>query len=133
MILFSFSGVLPIHILTQGIINMATAAAAQIEYSIYTFDMPVPGKEQSKWNKHNTLTDMDKAIGEAKELLGTKKFMKIEVKKKFVDEKTGRAVDMTLKTFELAPKKDFGVAIAVMVALLLGALAFGASFYFTQG
>lgn len=112
---------------------MATAAAAQIEYSIYTFDMPVPGKEQGKWNKHNTLTDMDKAIGEAKELLGTKKFMKIEVKKKFVDEKTGRAVDMTLKTFELAPKKDFGVAIAIMVALLLGAVAFGASFYFTQG
>lgn len=104
--------------------------AAQIEYSIYTFDMP-KGKQkgQSKWQKHATLDDMIKAMAEAQNLYESEKYQKIEVKKKFFDQKKNRIVDMTLKVYECAPKKDFSTMIAIGFALFCGAGAFAASFF----
>ncbi len=112
---------------------MAQAQAAQIEYTIYTFDMPKPNqKGENSWKKHATLDDMTKAMTEAESLHETKKFHKIEVKKKFFDQKANRAVDMTLKTFETAPKKDYTIAIAGVLAILGGGAAFAACFFLTQ-
>jgi tRNA U38,U39,U40 pseudouridine synthase TruA len=106
--------------------------AAQIEYTIYTFDMPVSGKGENAWKKHASLEDMDKAIKEAEGLHQTKKYQKIEVKKKFFDQKKNRTVDMTLKVFESKPKKDRTIVIAILVAVIGGALAFATSFFLTQ-
>ncbi len=112
---------------------MAQAQAAQIEYTIYTFDMPVPKqKGDNSWKKHATLDDMGKAMSEAESLLESKKFQKIEVKKKFFDQKKNRVVDMTLKIFETSPKKDYTVLIAVFMALIGGLAAFAACFFFTK-
>ena len=104
--------------------------AAQIEYSIYTFDMPKPKqKGQTKWQKHATLDDMIKAMAQAQSLYESEKFQKIEVKKKFFDQKKNRTVDMTLKVFECTPKKDHSTAIAIGFALFCGVGAFAASFF----
>ena len=110
----------------------ATAApAAQIEYSIYTFDMPNDGqKDESKWQKHATLDDMIKAMAEAQNLYDSEKYQKIEVKKKFFDQKKNRQVDMTLKVYERTPKKDYSTAVAIIFALFCGVGAFAASFFF---
>jgi len=108
-------------------------AAAQIEYTIYTFDMPSPKqKGDNSWKKHATLEDMSKAMQEAENLHQTQKFQKIEVKKKFFDQKKNRIVDMTLKVFESQPKKDYTIAIALVLALILGVGAFAASFFLTK-
>lgn len=113
---------------------MAVAAsspqAAQIEYSIYTFDMPSDKqKGQSKWQKHSTLDDMARAMAEAQNLYESAKFQKIEVKQKFFDQKKNRTVDMTLKVYERAVKKDHSTAIAIGFALFCGVGAFLASFF----
>ena len=113
---------------------MAQAQAAQIEYTIYTFDMPSPNqKGDNSWKKHSTLEDMMKAMNEAQSLHETQKFQKIEVKKKFFDQKKNRVVDMTLKVFETTPKKDYTLIIAAIAAVLLGGAAFAASFFLTAG
>lgn len=107
--------------------------AAQIEYSIYTYDMPSPGqKGQGKWQKHTTLDDMIKAMVQAQTLHDSEKYQKIEVKKKFFDQKKNRVVDMTLKVFERDVKKDYSTMIAIVFALVCGAGAFAASFFFTS-
>lgn len=112
---------------------MAQAQTAQIEYTIYTFDMPVPKqKGDNSWKKHATLEDMAKAMTEAETLHQTQKFQKIEVKKKFFDQKKNRVVDMTLKIFETTPKKDYTFAIAIFMALLGGLGAFAACFFLTH-
>lgn len=113
---------------------MAQAPAAQIEYTIYTFDMPTPKqKGENSWQKHATLDDMAKAMGDAEELHLTQKYHKVEVKKKFFDQKKNRTVDMTLKVFENKVKKDHTILIVVIAALVCGIGAFAASFFLTQG
>lgn len=110
------------------------AASAGIEYTVYTYDMPSPKqKGDSSWKKHATLDDMVKAMAEAENLYGTQKFQKIEVKKKFFDQKKNRVVDMTLKTYELKPKKDYTFVLVAVLAVLGGIGAFVASFFLTQG
>ncbi|HEU4839339.1 MAG TPA: hypothetical protein VFS88_08015 [Micavibrio sp.] len=112
---------------------MAQAQSAGIEYTIYTFDMPTPKqKGENSWKKHATLEDMTKAMSEAESLLQTQKFQKIEVKKKFFDQKKNRIVDMTLKVFETTPKKDYTILIVSILAVLGALGAFAASFFLTQ-
>ena len=89
-------------------------------------------KGDNSWKKHATLEDMGKAMSEAENLHQTQKFQKVEVKKKFFDQKKNRTVDMTLKIFEANPKKDYTVLIAVILAVLGGAGAFAASFFLTH-
>lgn len=111
----------------------AAAPAAQIEYSIYTFDMP-KGKQkgQNKWQKHATIEDMDKALNEAQALYDSAQFQKIEVKKKFFDAKTNRNIDMTLKIYERKPKKDFTAILVMAFAVLCGVGAFALTYFLGQ-
>lgn len=111
---------------------MAQAQAAQIEYTIYTFDMPKTKKADSSWKKHSTLDDMGRAINEAESLHQSQKYQKIEVKKKFFDQKKNRVVDMTLKIYESKPRKDNTVLFAALVAIVGSAAAFAASFFLTH-
>ncbi len=112
---------------------MTQAQAAGIEYTIYTFEMPASKqKGENSWKKHSTMEDMSKAMQQAEALHISRKFQKIEVKKKFFDQKKNRTVDMTLKIFESAPKKDRTIIIAVAMAILAGLGAFAASFFLTK-
>ncbi len=80
---------------------MAQAQAETIEYTIYTFDRPAPETPPThSWKRHATLADMQQAMIEAAQLHRTQKFQKIEVKKKFFDEKQNRKIAMTLKVYE---------------------------------
>ncbi len=113
---------------------MTQAQTAQIEYTIYTFDMPTPKqKGQNSWKKHSTSMDMGKVMVEAENLHQTQKFQKVEVKKKFFDQKKNRTVDMTLKIFETAPKKDFTTILLILLGIVGCGGAFAASFFLTKG
>lgn len=113
--------------------TQAQLQSAGIEYTIYTYDMPkAKQKSDNSWKKHATLEDMGKAMNEAETLHQTQKFQKIEVKKKFFDQKKNRTVDMTLKIFESNPKKDYTIVIVACMAILCGIGAFAASFFLTQ-
>ena len=113
---------------------MAQAPAAQIEYTIYTFDMPSPKqKGDNNWKKHSSGDDMGKAMIEAESLHQSQKYQKIEVKKKFFDQKKNRTVDMTLKTFEIKPKKDYTMLFLILLAIFGTGGAFALSFFLTKG
>ena len=112
---------------------MSQAQTAGIEYTIYTFDMPTAKqKSDNSWKKHATLEDMGKAMAEAENLHQSQKFQKVEVKKKFFDQKKNRTVDMTLKVFEANPKKDYTILLVSLLAVICGIGAFAASFFLTH-
>jgi hypothetical protein len=112
---------------------MTQAQAAQIEYTIYTFDMPMAKqKGDNSWKKHATLDDMGKAMNEAESLHQSQKYQKIEVKKKFFDQKKNRVVDMTLKIYESTPKKDYTTVLLVLLAVAGSVGAFALSFFLTK-
>jgi len=113
---------------------MSQAQAAQIEYTIYTFDMAnAKQKGDNSWKKHSSLDDMTKAMSEAENLHQSRKYQKIEVKKKFFDQKKNRTVDMTLKIFESTPKKDYTTLFLILLAVLGTGGAFALSFFLTKG
>lgn len=112
---------------------MTQAPAAQIEYTIYTFDMPQPKqKGDNSWKKHSSLVDMGRAMSEAENLHQSRKYQKIEVKKKFFDQKKNRTVDMTLKTFESTPRRNYKTLLLFLFAILGAIGAFAASFFMTK-
>ncbi len=93
--------------------------ASPIEYTIYTFDRPIANQRGGHtWKKHVTIPDMHMALLEAQTLYQTRKFQKIEIKKKFFDEKKNRAVDMTLKTYESTPRRSYRPYILGFLAVL---------------
>lgn len=117
--------------MTQSTGSLSTSAVPAIEYAVYTFDLPVDGKPHSRWNRHAITDDLSHAMAEAKSLLGTRRFMKVEVKKKFIDVKTRQPVDMTLKTLTLSPAGDMQtkgtIAVLAIFAFIL-AMAVRGSF-----
>lgn len=113
---------------------MAQAPSAKIEYNIYTFDIPSgKSKGQSQWKLSATLSDMNEAMSQAEKLLLSTKYEKVEVKKKFFDEKKNRAVDLTLKTYEYKSDAYLDLIIIILGAIAAGMVAFALAYFLTLG
>ncbi len=113
---------------------MAQSSSAQIEYNIYTFDMPKGKKKgEAKWKLNKTLNDMNTAMKMAESLHDSKQYHKVEVKQKFFDEKKNRMVDMTLKSFEQKPNGNMAVYVALLVSVAAGVAAFAATLHLASG
>lgn len=104
-------------------------AEAGIEYSVYVFHDPKSKKAQSKWEKVEVTNNMDKAMKSAEDLIEKRVYPKVEVKKKFFDEKNNRTVDITLKVLEGKVKRSMGTIDWVLIAIICGALAFGITYF----
>lgn len=103
-----------------------------ITYTVYTHDWPKEGQTSGAWEQKQSTTDMDKALREAESLHGSGKYQKVEVKKKYVEEKTGRAIDITLRTFEGKAKMKIGAGLIAVFAVLCGFAAFGITYVVAQ-
>ncbi|MBN8520624.1 MAG: hypothetical protein J0L77_01830 [Alphaproteobacteria bacterium] len=73
-----------------------------VEYAIYTYDLPAEGRTHSRWNRHDTFTDLDNACRSARHLMKTRLYSKVEIKKKSFDFSQQKKTDITLKTYELS-------------------------------
>lgn len=111
---------------------MAQSQQSQIDYTIYSTEMPGAGQSPGAAQAGEQTSDMDKALKNAEQLFSTGKFLKVEVKKKYTEEKTGRQIEITLKVFEGKVKKDRSVLILSIVAVLAGAGAFSGAYFLTK-
>lgn len=97
-----------------------------IEYSVYVYHHPVNKKEgQNDWEMLDQTTNMDEAMKMAEGYQESGDYQKIEVKKKYFDEKNNRKIDMTLKVLENNPKQAIGFGLWVALAAAAGIGAFG--------
>ncbi len=111
---------------------MAQSQQSQIDYTIYSTDMPSAGQPPGAAQAGEQTSDMDKALKSAEQLFATGKFLKVEVKKKYTEEKTGRQIEITLKMFEGKAKKDRSALILSIVAVLAGAGTFAGTYFLTK-
>lgn len=102
--------------------------SSEITYTVYGVEMPPAGKPAGAEQTVNATSDMDGAIKQAEALFGSGKYLTIDVKKKYAEEKTGRIIEIPLRRWEGKIKKDFGVALFLILALLAGGAAFGLTF-----
>lgn len=103
-------------------------SSSEIVYTIYGIDMPPAGKPPGAEQPLNAVNDMESAIKQAESLFESGKYLSIDVKKKYAEEKTGRTIEMSLRRWEGKPKKDFGVVLFLILAIVAGAAAFGLTF-----
>lgn len=111
---------------------MAQSQQSQIFYTIYSTDMPSAGQPPGAAQAGEQTSDMDKALKSAEQLFVTGKFLKVEVKKKYTEEKTGRQIEITLKMFEGKAKKDRSALIFSIIAILAGAGTFSGTYLLTK-
>lgn len=111
--------------------QMVALSAAPVEYTIYTFDFPQEGqRRQSRWQRYAALADEDLALAQAQILSDTKKYHRIEVKKKYFDSRSGQAIDMTLKIYERGIERHraemigfiTGAALMIATAVIVSVL-----------
>lgn len=107
-----------------------------IEYSVYIYHYPTgqsSGGDAPKWEMTKTTDSMDQALKAAQSLFDSRRYQKVEVKKRFFDEKNKRNVDMTLKMFEgKARGKPVGTGLWLLLAISCGVGAFGATLMVVQ-
>lgn len=112
---------------------MSATSSQSIEYAVYVFTNQGNQKQQPKWEKHMTCTDMHKAIDKAQSLHSSAKYQKIEVKKKFYDPKNARTIDMSIKTYERKAKSaGLNTATILLIGVGLAILAFCATYFLAQ-
>ncbi|NCC20980.1 MAG: hypothetical protein EOM26_00790 [Alphaproteobacteria bacterium] len=104
------------------------SADSPIEYSIYLYELPNGKGRKNQWEKHSTTEDMDAALREAEKLFQSGQYKKVEVKKKYEEEKTGRKIDMTLRVFEAKEKRDYSLVLFILLAIVGGVGAFALTF-----
>ncbi len=99
--------------------------SSEITYTVYGVEHPASGqKPQGEQSLHAT-ADMDAALKQAQASFESGKYLLVDLKKKYHEEKTGRIIEMSLKRFESRPKKDLGVALFLILAVAAGGAAFG--------
>jgi hypothetical protein len=109
-----------------------SSKAANIEYTVYTFQRDSAAKGQERWQKQNATSDMAQAMQQAESLFASGNFCKVEIKQKYTDPKNNRVVDMTLKIFEGKVKRSLGAGAMAGLAALGGVLAFGVTYFLTN-
>lgn len=110
--------------------SASQSADQAIEYSVYVYHDPKK-KAQSPWEMKDVTNDMDKAMKAAEQYYETREFQKVEVKKKYFDEKNQRTIDMTLKTLEGNIKKEMGAMMLLLIGIVLCGTAFAAAYFLT--
>ena len=109
------------------------ASPGSIEYSVYVYFDPKKAKSKAPWEMKGITDNMEKAMAEAEQYYSTREFQKVEVKKKFFDEKNARTIDMTLKTYEGNLKREMGAITILAIGFVLSAVAFAGTYFLTMG
>lgn len=104
-----------------------SAPPGAIEYSVYSFQKS-GGASGDRWKKHDSFSDMTKAVEQAETLFATDEYCRVEIKQKYTDPKNNRCVDMTLKTYERKGMRISGTVMALGGAVACGVIAFIAAY-----
>jgi hypothetical protein len=102
--------------------------SSEITYIVYGVEQPAPGQKPGVEQSLHATADMDAALKQAQTFFESEKYLLVDVKKKYHEEKTGRVIEMSLKQFVSKPRKDFGVALFLILAVAAGGAAFGLTF-----
>lgn len=96
-----------------------TSGLPQPEYTIYTFMKQQGRRGADAWLAMGRTSDIEQARARAKALFQSARYSRIELRKRYVSEKTGTAIDIPLETYGPSQNRDLRQTL-----IFLG-LAFG--------
>lgn len=99
--------------------------SSEISYILYGVEKPPSGQKLGAEQSLQATSDMEASLRHAEEVFSSGKYLSLEVKKKYTEDKTGRVIEISLKRFDLKAKKDFGIVLFLILAVVAGAAAFG--------
>ena len=114
--------------ISQTAIARDSSKAANIEYTIYTFQH-CSKKAKERWQKQDSVPDMETALRRAESLFDSGDFCRVEIKQKYMDYRNNRVVDTTLKTLQRKGKKPLSAGMMAALAALGGLLAFAITYF----
>lgn len=84
-------------------LSPARQAAQQPEYVVYSFSKQDGHRGADRWLAMGISNDIDQARAKARALFQSARYSRIEVRKKYISEKTGAVIDTPLEVFGQAP------------------------------
>lgn len=114
--------------LSQTAIARDSSKAANIEYTIYTFQH-CSKKAKERWHKQDSVADMETALQRAENLFDSGDFCRVEIKQKYMDYRNNRVVDTTLKVLERKRKRTLGAGALTVMAAFGGLLVFAVTYF----
>lgn len=99
-------------------------SSQKAEYVIYAYDYVEPS-EQDKWTRVMSSEDVESVTSQAQRLFQSQKYKRIEIQKKFFDERKNIRKAMTVKTYEKKALDNY----LVLFTILLMSLASVGFFY----
>jgi len=96
------------HILNRPILGVfmtwqgaASTSTFETEFSVYVYNYADDIEDgHTDWKMMNVFHCVQEAVNQAQKLHDSREFKKVEIKKKFFDEKYGRLMDKTYKVFQ---------------------------------
>lgn len=85
----------------QAHVALTPTGAYETEYSVYVYHYADDIEDgYTDWEMKSATYDEKDAMDQAQSLYNSREFKKVEVKKKYFDEKFGRMIDATYKVFQ---------------------------------
>ena len=79
----------------------ASVGLPEIEFSVYVYHYPEDIEPRhTDWEKVAVTTCIQEAVNQAQALFDTKEYKKVEIKKKYFDQRYSRVIDATYKVFQ---------------------------------
>lgn len=104
--------------------DTSPAKTPQTRYSVYIFHHTAKNQNfMPPWEMKHTTTNMNNALKEAQALYDTQQYQKVEVKRQYIDPKSDRKFDDTLKTYDLRRESFSFILAKIGLAVLLCAIA----------
>lgn len=98
------------------------SAGTPTEYSVYVYYSGESSEQRHTWAKTKTTTSAMRAVAEARKLHASRKYPRIEIKKKAFDAGLNQPVDTIFKVYQ-EKTRDFSALKEI--ALLTAAFCFG--------
>jgi hypothetical protein len=101
--------------------TVSSSPSSQTEYVIYAYDFVEPS-EQDRWTRVMSSGDVESVVSHAENLFQSQRYKRIEIQKKFFDERKNTRKAMTVKTYE---KKAFDNYLMLLTVLLMALTSLG--------
>lgn len=96
-----------------------TLNQSQPEYVIYTFRKEKGSRGADIWQNMGALSDLTQAKERAQNLFRSSRYSRIELRKKFISEKTGAVVDVPVEVLSATPDNAMR-QIIILLAIAMG-------------
>lgn len=115
----------------EPVAQILSSSQSKPEYVIYSFRKEAGSRGADIWQNMGASNDIEQAKARAQNLFRSSRYSRVELRKKFVSEKTGAVIDVPVEILSANPDTAMrNIIILLSLAMGCAMLAFGLSLWF---